>query len=235
MVTLIRLGHVDTTMPSLRIPESARPGFLKIAAASDEEMMDLLAALEVEPLPSLPTELVEQIASRLKKLSKDDASSILSAVLGLYGIISDSEIPTSQLVEDVWTCLENLKTGSQSPPTDRSELFRQRLIRLLSFGNSLGISSKAIDVMSEHDRVLCGMRVLTDVRAVFGKPSEKPAAACIIHTLKLTFHQNGQHKDFFVAMDASDLRQLKSALERAEQKAQSLQALLKEAKIRNLN
>jgi len=97
---------------------------------------------------------------------------------------------------------------------------------LLSYESSLGTTSKALDVMTEHERILCGARVITDVRSVFADPAEKPTAAVIVHMLKISYHQNREHKDFYVALDSSDVRKLKEILQRAELKAKSLSAVL---------
>ncbi|MCL5097631.1 MAG: hypothetical protein M1608_08905 [Candidatus Omnitrophica bacterium] len=119
--------------------------------------------------------------------------------------------------------LESLKTVSE-----HREKFLHRLLILLSFEKSLGVTSKTFDVMTERERILCESRILTDIRPVFGKPSDRPTAAIIVHNLKIIYHQDGEHHEFYVALDGEDIRTLKGVLERAEKKEQSLQSLMGE-------
>ncbi len=70
-------------------------------------------------------------------------------------------------------------------------------------------------------------KILSDLRYVFkSDPEEEPYGAVIVHLLKLTYHEDTEHKEFFVAMDDGDLRHLKEVIERAEKKARTLRRKL---------
>jgi hypothetical protein len=58
-------------------------------------------------------------------------------------------------------------------------------------------------------------------------PDEEPYGAVIVHLLKLSYHEDGDHKEFFVALDDADLKHLKEVIERAERKAKTLRGKLK--------
>lgn len=221
-------------MASLKIPDSARYGLEKIIKASNEAMEEFYGALETAEPTLLRRDLSTTLAKKLKLMAPEEVDGILRTVLGMYDAASTSNISKSEFVENVLQVLENSKPEFEKVLKDRHDLLEQRLLKLLSFENSLGVTSKALDIMTEHQRILCGARVLTDIRPVFSKTSDKPNAAIILHTLKITYHENDEHKDFYVVLDASDLRELKQILERAEQKAQSLQVLLKNSQVSNL-
>ncbi len=66
---------------------------------------------------------------------------------------------------------------------------------------------------------------------------DTPKGAMIIHNLHIHYQadEEGDHKDMFIALDSEDLKNLKEAIERADKKQISLQAVLKKADITNLN
>ena len=131
--------------------------------------------------------------------------------------------------EEICKAIEESKSDVLKIPAGRREDLRQRLAKLLGYENSLGVTSKALDVMTEHERILCGARIVTDIRPVFGRPTDKPTAAVIVHNLKISYHQDDEHREFYVALDTEDVVRLRTLLERAEMKAQSLEALLQRA------
>jgi hypothetical protein len=74
---------------------------------------------------------------------------------------------------------------------------KKRLFRLLD-RKTLAISTKARSVLHEHDHTFGRVRVTTDISSVFGPNTvDPPAAAIIVHILKLHYIQDQQHKDFF--------------------------------------
>jgi hypothetical protein len=81
--------------------------------------------------------------------------------------------------------------------------------------------------------VFCSARILSDLRPVFQEPPTAASASVIIHNLQIGFHDSGtgDHKEFYVALDAGDLDILKKIIVRAEQKTASLKAILAKANV----
>jgi hypothetical protein len=92
------------------------------------------------------------------------------------------------------------------------------------------MATKAYDLQTEGERTFCDARILTDLRPVFGKDiASGPAGMVIIHRLKLGYHNSeGEHRTFYIALDAEDLVTLKKAIDRAELKARSLKSIVKD-------
>jgi hypothetical protein len=54
----------------------------------------------------------------------------------------------------------------------------------------------------------------------------------ITHTLKISYwDDSNQNRDFYMALDAVDVRNLRASLERAEAKARSLRSILDQAEV----
>ena len=79
----------------------------------------------------------------------------------------------------------------------------------------------------DHENSFCDAKILTDLRPVFGASAEvQPEGIVVTHTLKLEYHDDrGAHRKFYVALNQDDLETLRNVLERADKKANSLQAL----------
>ena len=213
-------------MAALRVPKSHQPGLAKIIALDDEAMAEFYAALESTGPALVPQELATKLGAKVARISQDDLQRILRSLIGIHQVRGASFASVPEFAEEVCNAVEDARSETLKLPPERREIFKQRIAKLLGYESTLGTTSKALDVMTEHERILCGARVLTDVRSVFGNPVEKPAAAVIVHMLKLSYHQDGEHKDFYVALDSSDVCKLKEVLHRAGQKAKSLGAAL---------
>src|SRR5205085_649732 len=84
-------------------------------------------------------------------------------------------------------------TASGKLSEEQRETLRKRLELLLGLDSTLGVTAKALDVMTEHERTFCTARILSDVRPVFSGGAEHASAAVIIHNLQLGFHRDGKH------------------------------------------
>jgi len=213
-------------MAALRIPRSHQTGLAKIIALDDEAMGELCAALESTDPALIPQEFAAKLGAKVPRIPRDDLENILRSLIGIYQVRGATSASAPEFAEEICKAVEDSKTESLQLPPERRQAFKQRVIKLLGYEGSLGTTSKALDVMTEHERILCGARVITDVRSVFADPAQKPTAAVIVHMLKISYHQDSEHKDFYVALDSSDVRKLKDILRRAELKAKSLSTVL---------
>jgi hypothetical protein len=208
----------------MKIPKTHQLGLIKLSALDDRSIHELFTALETVTPTLLAKSLARKVWERARAIPKDDVEGIIQAAIGMHRSRSAAVTP-SQFAENICKALEDSSKSFKLSPEDR-ETFKQRLVRLLGFDSSLGTTAKALNVLLDHERVLCSARVITDIRSIFSIPSEKPTAAVIVHMLKISYHQDMEHKDFFVALDSSDIGKLKEVLERAEQKAKSLVTVL---------
>jgi hypothetical protein len=87
----------------------------------------------------------------------------------------------------------------------------------------------------ENEHPLQDVRIVTDVRPVFEPDTVEtaPRGAIILHQLKLTYwaHGSTNTENFFITLDANDVRNLLEQLERASSKAASLKAVLESAQV----
>ncbi len=90
------------------------------------------------------------------------------------------------------------------------------------------MAARASDIVTEYDRVFHDVRILTDMRPVFGvDPEDGPKAAALIATLKVEYHiSQGPVESDFYALEHSDLLRLRDAVDRALVKHSSMRKLM---------
>ncbi len=112
-------------------------------------------------------------------------------------------------------------------------LLKQRLLLVLS-NDEIGIKAKAISLTTERPALLQEVKIISDIRPVFGigkGKSEKIEACSIMHTLVLKSYQDGEYKSQFIALDANDLIALKNVVERASAKETAMESFIAAAKV----
>lgn len=221
-------------MAELEIPEKYKPGFKQLVTVDVRTVNELIDALKQASPSLLIEDLASIVASQVQALTLEEVKDLIEALISLYNFRDSFDAPTniiegiSQAVQDDED-LPNLSGGEKQE-------FERRLAALLEFDSVLGVTSKAIDVMRDHERIFTHSRVLTDMRPIFEVDLEKgPAAVVIVHMLKIQYADLDGTHEFFVALDSIDLEELRQQLDRAEKKGKSIKLMLNRANIPYLN
>ena len=154
-------------------------------------------------------------------------------VLGSLYVTKDAQnIPVETFVDqEVAVALRNAGTFSKENADVEWARLRKFLVAALALERTLGTAAKAGHILTQHERIFSTARILTDVRPIFhSNVSEKPESALIIHMLRVT-QRDPQHnfEDLFFALDSNDVRALKTVIDRALKKEETLKALMKGA------
>jgi len=222
-------------MATLMIPKIGERALASFIKLSDGE----IAALKEAVKNAQPAFSVAQLAGQISSdvgLPAEQIGELIGVLASLYLAAKvDRSVPLHTFSEDVCKALDR----SGNPELKLSEAvvpkFRQDIEEFLSFDESLGVTAKALGVMTEHEHVFRAARILTDLRPVFQPdPNEPPAAAVIIHNLKIRYLEGSGPKEFFVALDSNDLRELQAVVERAAKKEASLRSIADRIELRCL-
>jgi len=221
---------------TLNIPRRGKAAISKIYALSDSAFDELASALEkVQPF-SLTDAAESKIAKMAPSVRQAEVKEILQTLVSLQLARSFADAPLDQFCVDVCEAMRESGPHQLSLSAGECTELSKRLQRFLSLG-SLTIAAKGRDLQTEHHRVYVGSRILTDLRAVFrDSPEEPPIGMVLFHLLKLSYFERGEGRprDFYVALDETDLRNLKKVIERAEIKSKTLRSNLQAAGIRCL-
>ncbi len=211
-------------VPKLNIPERSREGLSKLLSL-DAGLLDRLVVTLERQSPNVKIIINPSAVVTVSGIDKGDLEKILRAVGALYMVYSSADVPLDTFITDVSEAIEGFDTEVQSAQS------KDRLRRVLGVG-SLASSSKALTLLTDQERTLHGVKILTDVRHAFQPdPEKEPYGAVIFNVLKLTYHEGDQHKDIYIALDGDDLAGLRTALDRAEAKIKTLRGRLDAAGI----
>jgi hypothetical protein len=215
----------------IRVPKSHQGPLARLLALSESDFVSLRRALENLP-PSLSLEdLAKKVASETG-IDSDDSYGMLRVLASLYSARDSGGMELTRFLEDVLEAAE--ATGAPGLSGDGLDRARAKryLKELLSLHKTLGISSKAFDVFSEHQNLFCNARILTDVRPVFSDDvKSEPEAFVVSHTLRISYHEGDELKAVFLALDSSELRDLSRTIDRALSKQRTLERLMKNSQL----
>jgi len=211
-------------MRPIRIPEDEFPT-LKGITELDPEVFDSFLATLKRATPALrPEEFAQGIKEGFQR--PELLLPILGTLCALYRLKDAEGITSDEVANAVSSAAADALTGKQ-------EILRERLKLMLECDASLGVTAKALDVMTEHEHVFCSARILSDIRPVFAATAESASAAVVVHNLQLGFYDGGtgKHREIYIALDSSDLQELKQVIVRSEKKNIALKSILKESNI----
>jgi hypothetical protein len=220
---------MDATIPT-RLQRA-----LSAISALDEAQFDMLLSVFKTEQPSLNTSaLVSRIAQELE-IPQNTAATIVSALTSNYSAKVRSGGSASVLAEVNVREFDRSRGETKRLSEEERDSLRNRLTQLLSI-ESFDATAKVSDIAYDHERIIQSTRVLTDIRPAFlAEPPEPPAAAVLVHMLKISYQEADEEKEFFVALDSSDVDDLIKTLEHAKAKAQSLKAVLAKAELRHID
>ncbi len=210
-------------LASLRIPKDHAEAIKTLLSASDHDVERVLLVLAESPIGLDVETFTEAAATKLSFLNVDRPEGIIDALISLNVTRTHSDAEIDNFVEEVIRAL-GFKDGVPAQS-------RERLTKLLS-SEPLSTNVKALHLQQDHERAFLRSRILTDARPVFGASVKNPPVTILItHMLKLSYFEEGRTHDFYVALDADDITNLKETLARAEDKAASLTKTFESAKV----
>lgn len=202
------------------IPDIVKEGLKKLASFEDNTVDWLENALSEEEPKLDPATIVKAVSLKYEGENQKDISQAAIAIVSLSSARSYFNISVSDVIK-VATSTANLEVEDAE-----REALRNRLKRLLNIA-SVEVTAKAHDIQMSYERVFAKAQILTDIRPVFRQDdTEKPGAAMIVNSLCIQYGRSEKRKEFFVAMDYSDLKQLKKQVERAIEKSDGLRLML---------
>jgi len=215
-------------MADFTVPDEAQAELGQLAELPRDSVVALIRELKAAEPALLLRQLAGRVASKTS-MPRSDVLRALRLLSTMYNVLSRTGLAPVEFAEFV------IGELGERIDADKRETFKDLLTELLSI-DSLYVTARALEISGEHEHVLCGARILTDVRTVFDR-EKKPRAAVVIHMLKIGFHEGmtSDHKQFFVALTSEDLSELKEVIQRAEEKEVNLKEAVTKSPIRWLD
>lgn len=209
---------------ALSIPPRYVSRIRQILDLNDVQCRDLERALASSEIKAKPKDMAEQVANNVPAVAFEALVAVIDGLYALYRVREYSDLNRKSFQKEL---IESIKLDiAPSFSEEQISEVGDRFERLLNI-ETLESLSKAVVLQRDGERIYCGSRVLTDIRPVFGrKDDSSPLAAVITHTLKISYHEAGKHKEVYCVLDEEDLQDLRTAIERAEAKAHTIDEYL---------
>jgi len=221
-------------MPTLTIPPRHRAGLNAIQVLSKESLKQLIDALSNVPFSMNPTTIAASVGSHVPVIQGAELARIIDAVLALYVVRASGDIPMKVFVNDIAHAMSDTSESEAAFANVNIPSFKRKLTALLEI-DALSTVSKAVGLRSDYPNTFCDVKVLTDIRPVFGLDVKAPPAGAIVtHTLKIEYHHGAAHAEFYVGLDDRELANMITVLERAKQKSATIKTLLKKTSLADL-
>ena len=202
-------------MAKYRIPEPYKPGFELIAKLTEEQVIVIKSALIDIPIGFGPEETAKSLEGKTD-FKSSELRSMLSTIFSLISLNIREEIEKDEFINDIVTSYDEINTELSE---DKREKLIGYLQNFLEADGQIKHTIKAAILLRENEKIFIESRVLSDIRIVFEEKIENPKqCAVIIHQLKIEYHENGEPKEIFVALNTEDLKQLKETANRAIEK-----------------
>lgn len=210
-----------------KVPERYEEALAKIRRLDDESIQELLAALQKVPNTINTNSLSLAVAEQVDTIAASDVEEVVSALIFFYSYRNHFGAGSTDAARDIVRALEENDSGESKLSPEELATFEDRLARLLDVGR-FHDTARAGELLLENEHSLLEARIVTDLRPVFERdhPEAVPKGALVVHMLKIVFRADNTTKNFFVALDTNDVRELMEQLERADAKAESLKAIL---------
>jgi hypothetical protein len=204
------------------VPSDYHAALRRLAGLSPEASKSLADRLAADRARAHPRGYIPAI-TEVTDLTRDEADDLLQALAGLYIRRLRYDMDAPEFATEVCETLEATFNSAAELAT-----LRQTLGSLLALDDTLGVASKALDLVLSAPHSFCGApRVLTDVRPVFHeRDADELAGGLVMHHLVIKYHEAGEQREMQFMLDSTDLVILSGVLERASEKERTLRDTL---------
>ena len=189
-------------MATLKIPESEYLVLKKLAELDEPTFLQFFSAVENADTTQIQLDFSQSLASKVSSLKPSEMKPILKTVSGLYALMYRRKKTPQDVTNDLKETFEEKKPNLLKP--EQVQTLIERIQKFLSLNNVIGFIAKAQSVMAEQDSIFCGVKVLTDIRPIFTEDADSISGAVIVHNLKISYHKDGEHLEFFAALNGDD-------------------------------
>lgn len=201
-------------MPRIRIPQFAFKGFDAISRLTEDQVNKFTSYLDNMNVGTK----MEQINNFLDSiLESDDSRNIVQALISFSELLQPSTIDFEALAASLASSYKDQFEGEVSSEIHQN--LKRNLSLIFNHSESLKLTLKAIDLVSEEDYIFNDSKIITDIRLVFNDELESNyRSALLVHHLYIEYYKDREQRKIVLALDLADLKKLKEHIERAIKK-----------------
>ena len=222
-------------MAELRIPQRFRPALIQLSEKNDESIDELCSLLESNPDILTSRQIALEHSNKLAKFGADDGFAVVEALIPLMFTRATYAPSTADLVRDITKSLRSGDKEEPKLPSSAVSRFQGVLTRILDL-SSIALRAKALSLATDCQKLFTDSKIISDIRPVFGRSvKEPPLGVVLLHSLRISFAEDGGEHEFFVHMDTKDLEELQNCVTRALDKDASIRRLVESSQLQIFN
>lgn len=218
------LEDTVTSFPNLQVPPRHRPVMRHLSRMPQGEYKELHTVLDDSDLGIRREAVQSRLRTHVGFLDEEAIDSLLDAVLMIRLTADTHDYEVGLVAQSV----------ARSPELDLAEseiaTLDNRLHAML-VAQGVPFIAKAYDVAHSHDKLLHSLRILTDLRPLFDEASERPRHALVNHVLRIEYWEDFEMRTSYIAMDTEAVKSMQQAVQRALDKASTLETMFSDADI----
>lgn len=213
-----------------QIPEAQLPAFVELFTLEDAQFNELSEALRAAPAKVKVSAVVKHLSKKVKSIPAEKVSALIMSLKTLLGAMEGYHVSAMQASRDI--VRSALKQAEKELRAEDSDKYETRLLSLLQNPNLI-LSSKALSLLNDHARTFGTLRIISDVRPVFGEDTNvAPHGWMLYHTMHFRCNLTKEvEDDIYIALDTADLREIERLVQRATAKQDILIKQLRKAKL----
>ena len=203
-----------------QVPQSQKPVLAAFLRYDEAKRKSLLHCLE-NAGPFVIAEGMEDRISKALDVNRAEAISINNTLTSIYAAHESAGLTSDMVLQAIKSDEQLERLIDENTEANIIHFFN----RLFSLKESFGVATRAHWLTRQQDNTYCFSEITTDLRPVFDEADESAIAAGIVHNLRISYHKHASDGDFFVALDATDLRELRQQIDSALKKDTALRKL----------
>ncbi|MCE0498564.1 MAG: hypothetical protein LV481_11520 [Methylacidiphilales bacterium] len=213
--------------PEATIPEDAYSAIQALVELGTKDFDALVDALSKAKPAIDPSDFCKHLSEQSPQIKFSVIASILDELFRMEVARESWNLPVPEFAKHLAdAALEEASEEFPITPESR-DVLEARLSRIFESRKALSLTAKALSIVTDQPHLFYSAKLLSDIRPVFNESGKSIDAMVILHNLRIHYGDGEEHKDFVVTLDRRDIKKLRSVLERAEQKAETLRAFLK--------
>lgn len=218
-------------MNNLKIPPQYNVG-IRLIIKTDEPVFNKLLNAITEVHPSVDiNNLSLEISPKIEELSINDLQEILRTIRSIYSLRNRENIKNNEIIRGLINAVSTDESFSDLSAEELT-VFEDRLNELFVIDGCISISSEAITLLQEYEHIFSNSRIVTDVRPIFKtEKKEGIAGALVVHNLRIAYQDASGIKEFYVALDSNDVKNLYEQLSQSLIEADIIQTMLNKANV----
>lgn len=199
---------------ALRVLPSQADDLAAVCAIGAQTLDRVAAELSSAALTIKRSRLRELIGT---VLADTQATILCRVVFGLSTFESRKASGIEEIIDSLTTTL-NARYAGDDRFADWGRVSKS-LLGILK-NPSVNLSAKAVDISYDFERILTDFRIITSIRPVYNDARDDIVGSTVVQTLRLDFVDGSGHADTIsIAIDLSDIQEMKEVCDAARRKA----------------